>query len=141
MTDKFAGTLVGVNTFHLRRRPNFTPNVDDSTWRAWARRPRISFHDADAVATGITGPVVTAWQSSDRTTVEGRSKKMLDVEVTAASERYFDIKNLRIAEGRPFAIRGTPYRLSAWPDHKGSCWASRSTGSRSHRRSRRSRTW
>ncbi len=105
MTDKFAGTLVGVNTFHLRRRPNFTPNVDDSTWRAWARRPRISFHDADAVATGITGPVVTAWQSSDRTTVEARSKKMLDVEVTAASERYFDIKNLRIAEGRPFTTQ------------------------------------
>jgi len=25
MTEKFAGTLIGVNTFHLRRRPNFTP--------------------------------------------------------------------------------------------------------------------
>src|SRR5205814_2363630 len=43
MTEKFAGTLVGVNTFHLRRRPNFTPNVSDSTWRSWARRPRITF--------------------------------------------------------------------------------------------------
>ena len=52
MTDKFAGTLVGVNTFHLRKRPNFTPNVTDSTWRAWARRPRITFEDANAVATG-----------------------------------------------------------------------------------------
>src|SRR5207302_8895986 len=58
MTDKFAGTLVGVNTFHLRKRPNFTPNVDDSTWRAWARRPRITFADADAVTPGITLP---AW--------------------------------------------------------------------------------
>jgi len=27
--------LLGVNTFHLRRRPDFTPNVDDSTERAW----------------------------------------------------------------------------------------------------------
>ena len=42
MTDKFAGTLVGVNTFHLRKRPNFTPNVDDSTWRAWARRGPVA---------------------------------------------------------------------------------------------------
>ncbi|HYT72575.1 MAG TPA: ABC transporter permease [Gemmatimonadales bacterium] len=102
MTDKFAGTLVGVNTFHLRRRPNFTPNVSDSMWRAWARRPRISFRDADAVAQGIDLPVVTAWESSDRATLEARGKKMLDVEVIAATERYFDIKNLRIAEGRPF---------------------------------------
>src|SRR6266496_2405814 len=31
MTDKFAGTLVGVNTFHLRRRPNFTRHVESST--------------------------------------------------------------------------------------------------------------
>ncbi len=39
MTDKFAGTLVGVNTFHLRQRPNVNFNVDDSTWRSWRRRP------------------------------------------------------------------------------------------------------
>ena len=70
MTDKFAGTLVGVNTFHLRRRPNFTPNISDSTWRSWARRPRISFSDAQAVAEGITVPVMTAWESVDRSTVE-----------------------------------------------------------------------
>src|SRR5437867_12065125 len=45
MTDKFAGTLVGVNTFHLRKRPNFTPDESDSVWRAWRRRPRITFED------------------------------------------------------------------------------------------------
>src|SRR5438477_8716855 len=39
MTEKFAQTLFGVNTFQLRRRPMFTPNVPDSVWRAWARRP------------------------------------------------------------------------------------------------------
>src|SRR2546429_1925669 len=39
MTEKFAQTLFGVNTFQLRRRPMFTPNVPDSAWRAWAPRP------------------------------------------------------------------------------------------------------
>src|SRR2546423_10573812 len=39
MTEKFAQTLFGVNTFQLRRRPMFTPNVPDSGWPAWARRP------------------------------------------------------------------------------------------------------
>jgi len=102
MTDKFAGTIIGVNTFHLRRRPNFTPNISDSTWRAWARRPRITFGDADAVTNALTVPVTIAWQSSDQATVETGAKKVLSVDITGASERYFDIKNLKIANGRAF---------------------------------------
>jgi putative ABC transport system permease protein len=102
MTDQFAGTLVGVNTFHLRKRPNFTPNVSDSTWRSWARRPRISFEDADAVSHGITTPVLTAWWSEDRGTVEYGRKIAKDVSLQGASERYFDIRNIKIQEGRAF---------------------------------------
>jgi putative ABC transport system permease protein len=112
MVDKFAGTIIGVNTFHLRRRPDFTPNVDDSTWRAWARRPRITFGDAQAVAAGITVPVVTAWQSSANVTIEANGKQVRDADVTGATERYFEIKNLTIAQGRAFsaqeARRGVP---------------------------------
>ena len=105
MTDKFAGTLVGVNTFHLRRRPNFTPNVSDSMWRAWARRPRITFSDAEAVANGISVDVMSAWESQDRITIEGGGRKVLDVQATGATERYFDIKNLTIANGRAFTAQ------------------------------------
>ena len=105
MTEKFAGTIIGVNTFHLRRRPNFTPHVSDSMWRAWARRPRISFGDARAVTDGITVPVIAAWESRDQTTVERGARKVLDVEVYGASERYFDIKNLPIAAGRAFTAQ------------------------------------
>ncbi len=102
MTEKFAQTLYGVNTFQLRRRPMFTPNVPDSVWRAWARRPRIRFSDAEAVSAGLTVPVITAWQSSDNVTVAYRNKEARDIELTAASERYFEIKNLGFAIGRPF---------------------------------------
>ncbi len=105
MTEQFAGRIIGVNTFHLRRRPNFTPHVSDSAWRAWARRPRITFGDAEAVTGGLTVPAITAWESSDRATVEAGGKKALDVEVTGATERYFDIKNLRIATGRAFTAQ------------------------------------
>src|SRR6266516_2708998 len=97
MTEKFAGTLVGVNTFHLRRRPNFTPNVSDSTWRSWARRPRITFEDADAVANGISLPVLTAWSSEDRGAVAYGRKLAKDVSLEGATERYFEIQ-----EGRAF---------------------------------------
>ena len=102
MTEKFAQTLYGVNTFQLRRRPMFTPNVPDSVWRAWQRRPRIRFSDAEALTEGLTVPVITAWQSSDNVTVSYNNKEARDIDLTAASERYFDIKNLKIAVGRPF---------------------------------------
>jgi len=105
MTEKFAGTIIGVNTFHLRRRPNFTPHVSDSMWRAWARRPRIRFGDAEAVAAGITVPVLTAWQSSDQGDIEANGKTVRGAEITGATERYFDIKNLNIAQGRPFSAQ------------------------------------
>src|SRR5205807_1437619 len=105
MTEKFAQTLFGVNTFQLRRRPMFTPNVPDSVWRAWARRPRIRFSDAEALNAGFTVPVVTAWQSSENVTVSYRDKQARDIELTAASERYFDIKNLRLATGRAFTAQ------------------------------------
>src|SRR2546425_10153334 len=44
MTEKIAGTLIGVNTFHLRRPPNFPPHISDSTSRARGPRPRTPFH-------------------------------------------------------------------------------------------------
>ena len=105
MTEKFAQTLFGVNTFQLRRRPMFTPNVPDSVWRAWWRRPRIKFSDAEAVSAALTMPVVTAWQSSENVSVFYGGKEARDIELTTASERYFDIKNLRLALGRPFTAQ------------------------------------
>jgi putative ABC transport system permease protein len=102
MTERFAQTLYGVNTFQLRRRPMFTPNVPDSVWRAWARRPRIRFSDAEAIQASLTVPVVTAWQSSDNVSVGYGNKEARDIELNTASERYFDIKNLKISLGRPF---------------------------------------
>src|SRR5207248_3106818 len=58
MTDKFAGTLLGVNTFRLRQFPDVQiGNVTDSMWRVWRRRPRVSYDDAQAVMRRVTGVV------------------------------------------------------------------------------------
>jgi putative ABC transport system permease protein len=106
MTDRFAGTLLGVNTFHLRRFPNFqTGEVTDSTWRSWVRRPRISYEDAEAVEAAITVPHVAAWESIARATVEYRGKVARDIQINAATERYFEIKDLPISQGRPFSAQ------------------------------------
>src|SRR2546421_1835087 len=62
MTDKFAGTLLGVNTFRLRQFPDVQlGNVTDSMWRVWRRRPRVSYDDAQAGIRGGAGPGLPAW--------------------------------------------------------------------------------
>jgi putative ABC transport system permease protein len=113
MTDRFAGTIIGVNTFHVRRIANV--NVGDTpedVWRQWLRRPRITYEDAEAVAAGIKTPVVTAWESDARASVMYGGKVARDIGITGATERYFEIKNLVIEHGRAFTAQevraGTP---------------------------------
>src|SRR3989442_8910432 len=64
MTEKFAQTLYGVNTFQLRRPPMFTPNVPDSVWRAWAPPPPIPLSDAETRSARPPVPRLTPRQSS-----------------------------------------------------------------------------
>src|SRR5256712_3051367 len=63
MTDKFAGTILGVNTFRLRQFPDVQlGNVTDSTWRVWGPQPRVTCADNHAEARGvpIPGPAAVA---------------------------------------------------------------------------------
>ncbi|MBI3982293.1 MAG: ABC transporter permease [Gemmatimonadetes bacterium] len=105
MTERFAGTFFGVNTFHLRRFPAFSEDVPAETWRLWRRRPRITEDDARAVEAGLTVPVTTAWQSTASATVQYRGRIARDIEITGATETYFEIKNYRIERGRSFTAQ------------------------------------
>src|SRR5574341_582335 len=106
MTDKFAGTLLGVNTFRLRQFPDVQlGNVTDSMWRSWTRRPRIKYDDAAAVTSGLTVPVVTAWESSTRALLTYGRRQAKDVAITGASEGYFAIHDFHIAQGRTFTAQ------------------------------------
>src|SRR2546426_1804439 len=106
MTDKFAGTILGVNTFRLRRFPDVQiGNVTDSMRKSWLRRPQITYDDAQAVVRGVTTPVLTAWESSTRATLTAGRKQAKDVQITAATEPFFGIRSLRIEQGRAFTPR------------------------------------
>src|SRR2546428_7713643 len=93
MTEKFAQTLYGVNTFQLRRQPMFVPNVPDSVWRSWRRRPRIRFSEAEAITEGLTGPLITASPSSDNVTGSFANQKARDIHLIAGADGYFVLKN------------------------------------------------
>ena len=103
VTEKFAGTLLGVNTFRLRQFPDVQlGNVTDSTWREWIRRPRITSDDARAVMAGLTVPVIAAVESGTRTSVLAGGLVAKDITLVAATERYFDIRTFVLAQGRAF---------------------------------------
>src|SRR5437773_4683994 len=88
MTAKFAGTLLGVNTFRLRQFPDVQlGNVTDSTWRVWRRRPRLSYEDAQAVMRGVAVPVLVAGEASPPTPLVAGRKQAMDVAGTAATRR------------------------------------------------------
>src|SRR3989441_8959576 len=57
MTDKFAGTILGVNTFRLRQFPDVQfGNVTDSTWRGWRPPPPGAYQGAPAPDRGGAVP-------------------------------------------------------------------------------------
>src|SRR3989454_12505677 len=67
MTDKFAGTILGVNTFRLRQFPDVQfGNVTDSTWRGGRRRPRGAYRGGQARVGGGAIPGAAAWGARPR---------------------------------------------------------------------------
>src|SRR2546422_5745211 len=92
MTDKFAGTLLGVNTFRLRQFPDVQlGNVTDSMWRSWMRPPRVTYQDAQAGAHGMSVPLPPARGSNTRAPLTARRPQAQGVQGTPPNQPYFDI--------------------------------------------------
>src|SRR2546430_779078 len=88
MTDKFAGTLLGVNTFRLRQFPDVQlGNVTDSMWRSWMGPPRLTQEDGQAGGHNGGRPVGAAWVANTRGPPTAGNRGAQDVPVTAAAER------------------------------------------------------
>ncbi len=106
MTENVAGNFLGVNTFQLRRYPDFTVgDTPRDTWREWRRRPRISYDDARAVTAVITVPVATAWESDVSSDVEYGGRQAESVRIIGATEEYFEVRDWKIERGRAFSAQ------------------------------------
>ncbi|MFI5241893.1 MAG: ABC transporter permease, partial [Gemmatimonadales bacterium] len=100
----FAQKFLGVNTFTLRRYPDFSGgNVTSETWKEWQRRPLITVEDAEAVRDAL--PPGTHWAINDMTwgnpSTQYRNGGPQSL-VAAVSADYFLIKNLDVERGRVF---------------------------------------
>lgn len=105
MEEDFAGKFLGVNTFTLRRFPDFNMgNVTEQMWKEWQRRPQITVEDAIAVREAL--PPQTRWSIQDQTwanPVSNYRNGGPQSIVLAVSPDYFFIKNLEVERGRVFS--------------------------------------
>jgi len=113
MTDKFAGALIGINTFSVRSQPNINMgNTTEEQWRQWQRNPRITNADAAFLQERMTTPARFAREGWNRLSVSWRGRQAADINVHTVDAEFFRIKRWDIAEGRFF----TPQEVTASAD-------------------------
>lgn len=107
--NDFAGKIIGVNTYNFRRRPDFTPNETEATWREYQRRPLIYAPEVELVRTTIPpGSRSAILNESFRYAVGGQGRPR-QVQAVATEADYFQIKKFGITSGRAF----TPQEVRA----------------------------
>jgi putative ABC transport system permease protein len=106
MKEDFASTVYGINTVQIRRTPSVQMGGDMDTWRAWRRRPRLSFDDARWLEERMETPGFVSISSVNRGDVSSPEGNTVSrVMVTGASASYFQVRDTRLAEGRVFSER------------------------------------
>jgi putative ABC transport system permease protein len=100
--EDFAGKLIGVNTFTMRRFNEFTPD-DDTDWRQMQRRPRLYPPELQAVKNAVPPSTLTAMTTESFLYATSKHNRPRQVQTVATEASYFTIKNFDLASGRVFA--------------------------------------
>ena len=107
--NDFAGKIIGVNTYSFRRRPDFTPNETEATWREYQRRPLIYAPEVELVRTTIPPGSRSAILNENFRYAVGGQGRPRQVQAVATEADYFQIKKFGITSGRAF----TPQEVRA----------------------------
>jgi putative ABC transport system permease protein len=104
MQDDLIGKLIAVNSFSLRRTPDFNiGDVDDTERRSWRSRPRIEQTDVPAVASALGSDAAWATESGDNVRVESQYASPRTMQCSTVSEQWFTIKRMGVSLGRLIA--------------------------------------
>ncbi len=103
--NDFAAKIIGVNTFDVRRWPNFTPNESDDDWREYLRRPRLYQPEADLVAEALGSQFRAARVNENFIPAFTPGVRPRAVQAIATDASYFEIKRFGIAAGRAFGAQ------------------------------------
>ena len=107
--NDFAGKLIGVNTYTLRRFNEFTPDDDNQDWRAMQRRPRIYMPEVEAVRGVLPPGTQSAVTNETFLYASGDLARPRQVQAVATEASYFAIKKFNVTNGRAFV----PQEVSA----------------------------
>ena len=99
MEHDFAAKLFGINTFELRRRPDFGDATEEQ-WREWQRRPRIRDTDIEPVITALPSGTLWAAYGTDNVKMESPYSKPRTLSADAVDGDYFKIRNIDVESGR-----------------------------------------
>lgn len=103
MEEDFAGAIYGLNTVTLTRQPSVNIETSPDIWRAYQRRPRITFRDAEAIEARLSMPALVGVESySDGRLVSDRGITISNVWLTGASHELFRIRDMDVERGRVF---------------------------------------
>jgi putative ABC transport system permease protein len=101
MEDDLVGKLITKNSFELRSRPNIQMgDVDESEYRSWRNRPRITEDDIPVVVASLPPSARWSIQAGGNLTLESRYAKPRMVQVNCVDGAWFDIRNMGVSEGR-----------------------------------------
>ena len=115
MTEEFAGQVYGFNTVMLRRSPSVSMDESREYWRGIARRPRLTFQDAEWLEGRMETPGLVSISSERGGEVTGNGRTLQQVRLVGASASYFRTRDMDVELGRVFseneADRGIPVTI------------------------------
>ena len=101
MEDDLVGKIITKNSFELRRQPNINMgDIDESEWRAWRIRPRITEEDVEPVVAALPPSARWSYEGVGSVSLESRYANPRTVMLQAVDGQWFEIKNLGVQEGR-----------------------------------------
>ena len=104
--DDFAGALLGVNTFSLRRGTDVRfGNVTEAQWRELQRRPRLYRSDIDQVRAALPAGVQSAIENMTFSYASSKFARPKQVQAVSTEASYFALKKYKLSSGRPFSAQ------------------------------------
>jgi putative ABC transport system permease protein len=101
MEDDLVGKLITKNSFEVRSRPNIQMgDVDESEWRSYRSRPRITEDDIPVVVAALPPSARWSVEGSGVVPVVSAYAKPRSLTIQCVDGAWFDIKNMGVQEGR-----------------------------------------
>lgn len=102
--EDFSSQIFGVNTITLRRTPQVNFNTSAEERRERARRPRLTYADADAIRDGLgSGALVGVQNGNGGEVVGDNGRSANNVILIGVSEEIFRIRSWAVERGRLFS--------------------------------------